>query len=270
MIAIENEKNISFSEKIRKIYSQNLFSGKTVLVTGGSRGIGRAISVGFGALGAKVIVNYSGNQKAALETVEEIEHHGGQALAFQLDISNFTEVQNSIKTLEKEHGSIGILVNNAGISKDNLFIKFKEEEWDKTLDTNLKGTFNCTRALAFSMMRKKSGKIINISSVIGIIGNSGQSAYSASKAGVIGLTKSIAQELGSRNIQVNSIAPGYITTDMTDALTEDIVKEILKKIPSNRLGLTEDVAKATLFLASPAADYITGHTLTVDGGMTMY
>lgn len=266
----ENENIILLIEDLKKIYVQTLFSGKTVLVTGGSRGIGRAICIAFGALGAKVIINYSGNQTAAEKTVQDIQSIQGRAIAVKFNVANFTEVQDAIKSIEKEHGSIDILVNNAGVSKDNLFIKFKEDEWDTTLNTNLKGTFNCCRALAFSMMRKRAGKIINISSVVGLIGNAAQSAYSASKAGVIGLTKSLAQELASRNIQVNAVAPGYITTDMTSALSEEVTKNILTKIPSQRFGATADIAKAVIFLASPAADYITGHTMTVDGGMTMY
>lgn len=266
----EIENNSDFLTELHKIYAQNVFSGKKVLVTGGSRGIGKAISIAFGALGAHVIVNYAGSQDAAEKTVSEISQAGGQGSTVKFDVSDFTQVQEQMKQLEKEHGGIDILVNNAGISKDNLFIKFKEEEWDATLDTNLKGVFNCARALAFGMMRKRAGKIINISSVIGLVGNAGQSAYSASKAGIIGLTKSLAQELASRNIQVNAVAPGYIVTDMTNALAEDVVKQILKKIPSEKLGTPEDVAKAVVFLASPAANYITGHTLTVDGGMTMY
>ncbi len=270
MNSSENENNFSFHKDLLKIYAPTLFAGKTVLVTGGSRGIGSAISIAFGALGAKVILNYSGNQKAAEETVSAIEALSGTAFAIQLDVSDFTKVQETLKALEKEHGSIDILVNNAGISKDNLFIKFKEEEWDATLNTNLKGTFNCCRAVAFSMMRKRAGKIINMASVVGITGNAAQSAYAASKAGVIGLTKSLAQELGSRNIQVNAIAPGYIMTDMTNALSEEVRKNVLAKIPANRLGATADIAKAVLFLASSASDYINGHTMTVDGGMTMY
>lgn len=258
------------SQVIRSIYSPGLFDGKNVLVTGGSRGIGKAIAVAFGALGAKVIINYAGNASAAESTKEEIIKNGGQALCIQFDVSNFTFVQEVIKNLEKEQGNIEILVNNAGLSKDNLFVRFKEEEWDATIDTNLKGAFNCARALAMSMLRKRSGKIINIASVVGLTGNAGQTAYAASKAGVIGLTKSLALELATRNIQVNAIAPGYISTDMTGALGEELVNKVLTKIPSERLGDPVEIAKAVVFLASPAASYITGQTLAVDGGMTMY
>lgn len=266
----KHENNSKFLTDLHQIYSSTLFLDKKVLVTGGSRGIGRAISLAFASLGAHVIVNYAGSQETAEKTLDDIRQINGLASAVKFDVSNFSEVQEQIKQVEKEHGGIDVLVNNAGISRDNLFIKFKEDDWDATLDTNLKGVFNCARALAFGMMRKRAGKIINISSVIGLIGNAGQSAYSASKAGIIGLTKSLAQELASRNIQVNSIAPGYIITDMTNALAEDVVKQIIGKIPSEKLGTPEDVAMAVVFLASPAADYITGHTLTVDGGMTMY
>ena len=257
------------AKTLRGIYAENLFAGKNALVTGGSRGIGRAIAIAFGALGAKVLINYAGNKEAAQSTVQEIESKGGVAACVQFDVSNFNLVQETIKNLEKEHGNIEILVNNAGISKDNLFVKFKEEEWDATLNTNLKGTFNCARALAMSMMRKRSGKIINISSVIGLSGNAGQAAYAASKAGIFGLTKSLALELASRNVQVNAIAPGYITTEMTGALGQDLVSKVLEKIPSNKLGDPVEIAKAVVFLASPAASYITGQTLAVDGGMTM-
>ncbi len=261
--------SVNVFEAVKNIYAHHLFEGKTVLVTGGGRGIGRAISCGFAALGAKVIVNYAGNQEAAMRTVDEILSHGGKAVSVQFDVSQFQVVQDTIKNLEKEHGAIEILVNNAGVSKDNLFVKFKEEEWDATLNTNLKGAFNCSRALAMSMMRKRAGKVVNVSSVIGLTGNAGQAAYAASKAGVLGLTKSLALELASRNVQVNAVAPGYITTDMTGALGEDLVKRVMEKIPCEKLGDPVEIAKAVIFLCSPAAAYITGQTLAVDGGMTM-
>lgn len=261
---------VNVCKVMREIYAVNLFQGKNVLVTGGGRGIGRAISLAFGALGAKVIVNYAGNMDAAQSTVQEIINNGGVATSVQFDVSNFTLVQETVKNIEKEHGNIEILVNNAGISKDNLFVKFKEEEWDATLDTNLKGAFNCARALAMSMMRKRAGKIINISSVVGLAGSAGQTAYAASKSGLFGLTKSLALELASRNIQVNAIAPGYITTEMTGALGQELVDRVLAKIPAEKLGDPAEIAKAVVFLASPAASYITGQTFAVDGGMTMY
>lgn len=261
---------VDVAQAICSIYAQNLLSGKVALVTGGSRGIGKAIAVAFGALGAKVIINYSGNSQAAESTVSEIVKKGGTATCVKFDVSDFNLVQETIKALEKEHGGIDILVNNAGVSRDNLFVKFKEEEWDNTLDTNLKGAFNCARAVAMGMMRKRAGKIINISSVVGLTGNPGQSAYAASKSGVIGLTKALALELAGRNVQINAIAPGYFITDMTAALSEDVLKKIIEKIPSDKVGDPVEIAKAAVFLASPSSSYITGQTLAVDGGMTMY
>lgn len=254
---------------VRAIYAPTLLAGKTALVTGASRGIGRAIAVAYGALGARVVVNYAGNEAAARETVGEIERAGGQARAVQFDVSNFVQVQESIKALEKDFGSIDILVNNAGVSKDNLFVRMKEDEWDANLDINLKGAFNCTRAVAMGMMKKRAGKIINMSSVIGLLGNAGQAAYAASKAGVLGLTRSVARELATRNVQVNAIAPGYITTDMTAAHGEKLVADVLAKIPMERLGDPVEIARMAVFLASSASDYVTGQTFAVDGGMTM-
>ncbi|WP_130612924.1 3-oxoacyl-[acyl-carrier-protein] reductase [Fluviispira sanaruensis] len=255
---------------MKQIYAPTLLAGKVALVTGGSRGIGKAIALAFGALGAKVIINYAGNAQAAEATVGEIVRSGGIATCVQFDVSDFNLVQDTVKALEKEHGSIEILVNNAGVSRDNLFVKFKEEEWDNTLDTNLKGTFNCSRALAMSMMRKRAGKIINISSVVGLTGNAGQSAYAASKAGVIGFTKALALELAGRNVQINAIAPGYISTDMTSALSNEVLAKIIEKIPVQKVGDPIEVAKAAVFLASPSSSYMTGQTLAVDGGMTMH
>jgi 3-oxoacyl-[acyl-carrier protein] reductase len=254
---------------VKGLYSPSLFANRVVLVTGGSRGIGRSIAVGFGALGAKVAVNYSGNEQAARETCGLIEAAGGVAVAVQFNVADALAVADGVKYIEKELGAIDILVNNAGISKDNLAVRMKDEEWNATLDTNLKGTFLCCRSVIMGMMRKKAGKIINISSVIGISGNAGQVAYAASKAGVFGLTKSLARELAGRNIQVNAIAPGYVSTDMTAALGEKLVNDVLAKIPAARIGEPVEIAKAAIFLASPAADYVTGQTLAVDGGMTM-
>lgn len=256
-------------EAIKQMFSPTLFANQVVLITGASRGIGRGIAVAFGALGAKVIVNYSGNELAAAETVSLIKKFGSQAIACRFDVSNSDEVNSCIKGIEKDFGSVEILVNNAGISRDNLAVRMKDEEWDATVDTNLKGTFLCSRAVIMGMMRKRRGKIVNISSVIGITGNAGQVAYAASKAGVFGVTKSLARELASRNIQVNAVAPGYVLTDMTAALGEKLVQQVIEKIPAARLGCSFDIAKAVLYLASPAADYVTGQTLAVDGGMTM-
>jgi len=266
----KNENTVDVAATIQSIYAQGLFAGKNVLVTGGSRGIGRAIAQAFGALGANVIINYAGNAAAAEDTKNSIENEGGKAVCVPFDVSQFNQVQEAIKQIEKDHGGIDVLINNAGISKDNLFVRFKEEEWDATIDTNLKGAFNCARAVAMTMMRKRAGKIINISSVVGLTGNAGQSAYAASKAGVLGLTKSLALELASRNVQINAIAPGYMITDMTGSLGEDLIAKVLPKIPMENLGDPIEIAKAAVFFASNASSYITGQTIAVDGGMTMY
>lgn len=259
----------SVAQKILATYQPGLFEGQVVLVTGGSRGIGRAICVAFGALKAKVLVNYAGNEAAAKETASQVEAAGGQAVLAQFHVGNFEDVQKNIADLEAAHGAISVLVNNAGISRDNLFVRFKEQEFDETIETNLKGVFNCCRALAMPMVKRRQGKIINLSSVVGLTGNGGQTAYAASKAGVLGFTKSLAQELGSRNIQVNAIAPGYIATDMTGALGDGVKTKIVEKIPAGVLGDPVFVAELAVFLASPASQYITGQTMAVDGGMTM-
>lgn len=259
---------IDIPKLVKQIYQPTLFAGKTVLVTGGSRGIGQAICLGFGALGAKIIVNYTAHSQAALQTLDAIKSFGGSAVCAQFDVSDFSGVQNSIKLLEKEHGPIETLINNAGISRDNLFVKFKEEDWDATLNTNLKGAFNCARAVAMGMMRQRAGKIINISSVVGILGAPGQCAYAASKAGLIGFTRALALEFANRNVQVNAIAPGYITTDMTDQLNADQIEKIKSKIPCGKVGSPIEIAKAAIFLASSAGDYMTGQVLSVDGGLT--
>lgn len=258
------------AQAMRALYNPDLFAGKVVLVTGGSRGIGRAICQAFGALGARVIVNYAGNQEAAQETVNLITAQGGQASCVAFDVAQFTAVQEAVSLLEKEQGPIDILVNNAGISKDGLFVRFSEKDWDSILATNLKGIFNCARAVATGMFKRRQGKIINVSSVVGLTGNGGQTAYAASKAGVLGFTKSLAIELAPRNVQVNALAPGYIATEMTGALSPAVVDAVRAKIPGHNLGEPLDVAKAIVFLASPGASYITGQTLAVDGGMTMY
>ncbi len=246
-----------------------IFAGQVALVTGASRGIGRAIALELAKKGAKVAVNYAGSQDKALEVVKEIESFGGEAIAVQADVSDNTQVTQMIKTVEEKLGPINILVNNAGINRDNLLMRLKEEDWDQVMATNLKGVFNCTKAVIRGMMKERKGKIINISSVVGLSGNIGQSNYAASKAGIIGFTKAMAQELASRNIQVNAVAPGFITTDMTQQLTSEMQEQILNRIPLKRFGKPEDVANAVSFLASPAADYITGQVLCVDGGMIM-
>ena len=223
----------------------------------------------YAALGARVILNYAGNEVAAQEALTEIGSFGGTAMLSQFDVSNFNQVAETIKKLEKEWGVVDILVNNAGVSKDNLFVKFKEEEWDANINTNLKGAFNCARAVSMSMMRKRAGKIINMSSVIGLMGNPGQAAYAASKAGLLGLTKSLAREFASRNLQVNAIAPGFISTDMTAAHGDKLIEDVIQKIPLERLGEALDIAKMAVFLATDLSNYVTGQTFAVDGGMTM-
>jgi 3-oxoacyl-[acyl-carrier protein] reductase len=265
----EIESLIALGEQVRRHYQSDLLKGQVALVTGASRGIGRAIAVAMGALGAKVVVNYSGSEEAAGVTRAAIEGLGSEALCVRFNVGKSEEVTTAVKQLEKDLGGIDILVNNAGISRDNLLMRMKDEEWDATLEVNLKGCFNCCRAVVAGMMKKRRGKIINISSVIGLTGNAGQAAYASSKAGVFGLTMSIAREIGSRNIQVNAIAPGYVSTDMTAALGEKLVQDVLGKIPLGRLGEPVDIARMAVFLASPLSDYVTGQTFAVDGGMTM-
>lgn len=243
--------------------------GKVAVVTGASRGIGREIALYLAKEGAKVVVNYSGSEQKALQVVDEINSMGTNAIAVQANISNVDSVANLMDTAIKEFGSIDILVNNAGITRDNLIMRMKEDEWDDVINTNLKGVFLCTKAVTRQMMKQRSGRIINISSVVGVLGNAGQANYVAAKAGVIGLTKTTARELASRNILVNAIAPGFITTEMTDSLPEDLKNAMLSQIPLSKLGQPEDIAKAVVFLASDDASYMTGQTLHIDGGMYM-
>ncbi|WP_277584133.1 3-oxoacyl-[acyl-carrier-protein] reductase [Psychrobacillus antarcticus] len=243
--------------------------GKSAIVTGASRGIGREIALYLAKEGAKVAVNYSGSKDRAETVVEEIKAIGGEAFAIQANVDKADDVQNLISTTLEQFGSVDILVNNAGITRDNLLMRMKETEWDDVLNTNLKGVFLCTKAVTRQMMKQRSGRIINITSIVGVSGNAGQANYVAAKAGVIGLTKSSAKELASRNITVNSIAPGFITTDMTDALPEDIKSQMLSQIPLAKFGNPEDIAKAVAFLASEDANYITGQTIHVNGGMYM-
>lgn len=242
---------------------------KVAVVTGASRGIGRAIALELAAQGAKVVVNYSGSEAKADEVVAAIQRAGGEAIAVQANVADADSVQALMKAALDTFGSLDILVNNAGITRDNLLIRMKEDEWDDVLNTNLKGVFLCTKAVARQMMKQRAGRIINISSIVGVAGNAGQANYVAAKAGVIGLTKTTAQELASRNILVNAIAPGFITTEMTDALPAEMKEAMLKQIPLARLGQPEDIAKAVAFFASDAANYITGQTLQIDGGMVM-
>ena len=242
---------------------------KVAIVTGSSRGIGKAIALKLAERGAKVVVNYAGSAPAAEEVVETILAKGGQAIAVQANVGDQLEAENLIKTALDTFGHVDILVNNAGITRDGLLLRMKEADWDAVMDTNLKGVYLCTKAVIKPMMKQRQGAIINITSVVGLTGNAGQANYAAAKAGIIGFTKSIAQEIGSRGITVNAIAPGFITTDMTANLGEAVIKELESKIPLERLGNPEDIAGAVVFLASSDARYITGQTLNVDGGMVM-
>ncbi|MDX8362286.1 MULTISPECIES: 3-oxoacyl-[acyl-carrier-protein] reductase [Bacillaceae] len=243
--------------------------GKIALVTGASRGIGRAIALELAKQGASVVVNFAGSEARANEVVDEIKALGSEAVAMQADVGNSEAVSSMIKDVIAKFGKLDILVNNAGITRDNLLMRMKEDEWDSVINTNLKGVFNCTKAVTRQMMKQRAGRIINIASVVGVAGNPGQANYVAAKAGVIGLTKSSAKELASRNITVNAIAPGFITTDMTDELNEDIRNEMLKQIPLVKFGEPTDVAAVVAFIASEASGYMTGQTLHVDGGMVM-
>ena len=245
------------------------FEGKVALVTGASRGIGRAIALALAAEGADVAVNYAGSEAAAKEVAAEIEAMGRKAFVIQADIASTEASTTMVDAVVKEFGRIDVLVNNAGITRDGLLMRMKEEDWDAVITTNLKGVFNCTKAAIKYMMKQKSGNIVNISSIVGVMGNAGQANYCAAKAGVIGFTKATAKEVAARGIRVNAIAPGFIKTDMTSVLSEKVVEAMLAGIPLNRLGETEDIAKAVLFLASSDANYITGQTLHVDGGMVM-
>lgn len=243
--------------------------GNVAIVTGASRGIGRAVAFKLAEAGAKVVVNYAGNHAAAQEVEALIKNMGGEALLVQADVSNAEAVEAVVKQTMEAFGRIDILVNNAGITRDGLLMRMKEDDWDAVINTNLKGVFLCTKSVSRIMMKQRSGKIINLTSVVGVMGNAGQANYAAAKAGVIGFTKSMARELASRGITVNAIAPGYISTDMTAVLPEQVKTEFISKIPLGKLGSPDNVADAVSFLASDAAQYITGQTLHVDGGMVM-
>ena len=242
---------------------------KTALVTGAGKGIGRAIALALAKMGVLVIVNYRGSKEQAEETVQKIREMGQEAEAYPCDVSDFQAVETMMKTIVSKYGRLDILVNNAGITKDGLILKMSEEDFDKVVDTNLKGTFHTIRHASRQMIRQRSGRIINISSVSGVMGNPGQANYAAAKAGIIGLTKTMAKELGSRGITVNAIAPGFIETDMTAVLSESVQQNIQAQIPLGHFGKPEDVAAAAAFLASEEAGYITGQVLMVDGGMAM-
>lgn len=244
-------------------------AGKVALVTGGSRGIGEAIVRKLAACGADVVINYSRSADRAEAIAKEIQAAGGKASISGFDVANSEAATEAIAAIIKEHSGLHILVNNAGITSDGLFIRTKDEDWQRTLDVNLSGSFYCARAAARAMIKQRDGRIINMSSVIGESGNAGQSAYAASKAGIIGMTKSLAKELASRSVTVNAITPGYIETEMTSVLSEDQTAGIQSNIPLGRLGQVEDIAEAVAFIASPAAGYITGQVLGINGGLYM-
>ncbi|MBU5315672.1 3-oxoacyl-[acyl-carrier-protein] reductase [Clostridium bornimense] len=246
-----------------------MLKGKVALITGATRGIGKAIALKFAENGADIALNYRSDNEALRTLVSELEDKGVKVLPVQGDVSVLEDANKIVKEAVDGLGKLDIVVNNAGITKDGLIVRMKEEDFDAVIDTNLKGTFNMMKATSSIMMKQRSGKIINISSVVGLVGNAGQSNYSASKAGIIGLTKSIARELGGRGINVNAIAPGFIQTDMTDVLSDKIKESMESTIPLKRLGNPEDVANLALFLGSNLSDYITGQVIAVDGGMTM-
>ena len=245
------------------------FSGKIVIVMGASRGIGRAIALEFGTNGATVVVNYNSSEGPAQEVLALIKEAGGDGMIYQADVSDDEQVTAMVKTVTKEYGQLDILVNNAGTTRDNVIMMLKPEDFDTVINTNLRSAWLCSKAASRTMMRKRTGRIINITSVVGISGNGGQTNYSASKAGMIGLTKSLAKEIASRGVTVNAVAPGFIGTDMTSDLADDVKETAISHIPLGRMGEPSDIAKAVAFLASDDAKYITGQVLVVDGGMVM-
>ena len=246
-----------------------MLKGKCAVITGASRGIGKCIATKFAKEGANIVINYRNNEEEALKVKKELEGLGSQVLVVKADVSELEQAENLIKEAKKEFGRVDILVNNAGITKDNLIIRMKEEDFDSVIKTNLKGAFNCLKAVTPIMLKQKYGKIVNMASVVGVVGNPGQVNYCASKAGLIGMTKSLAKEIGSRNITVNAIAPGFIDTDMTKIFSDDQNKKILSQIPLNKFGNVEDIANVALFLGSENSNYITGQVIHVDGGMAM-
>lgn len=246
-----------------------MLDGKVAIITGASRGIGRAIALEMAARGAIVIINYNGSKDKALEVKQEIESNGGQAAVYQCNVSEYAGCEAFIQSIIKEFGRLDIVVNNAGITKDGLLMKMSEEDFDRVIDVNLKGAFNTTRFASRQMLKQRSGRIINMSSVVGIVGNAGQANYAASKAGIIGLTKAAARELASRGITVNAVAPGFIETEMTDILPDAVKEASAAQIPLGKFGKPEDIAKTVAFLASKDAAYITGQVIQVDGGMAI-
>ena len=248
---------------------EKLLTDKVAIVTGASRGIGRQIAITLAQEGAYVIVNYNGSKEAAEAVVEKITAAGGQAETWQCSVADFAAVEEMIKSIYKKFGHIDVLVNNAGITKDNLIMRMSEADFDRVIEVNLKGAFNTIHAAARQMIRQKSGKIVNIASVSGVLGNAGQANYAAAKAGIIGLTKTIAREFAGRNIQVNAVAPGFIETDMTEKLSDRVRETMVTQIPMGHFGTVEDIAHAAVFLATEEAAYITGQVLCVDGGMAM-
>lgn len=244
-----------------------MLNNKVAVVTGASRGIGKAIALTLAGYGASVVVNYNGSKDKAEEVVNEIKANGGNAISYQADISDFEAVKTMFADVVKDLGKIDILVNNAGITRDNLILKMSEEDFDAVINTNLKGVFNCLKHASRIMLKQKGGRIVNISSIVGVTGNPGQTNYSAAKAGVIGMTKTLAKELGSRGITVNAVAPGYINTDMTAVLSDELKGKVTENIPLRRLGEVADIAEAVAFLASDKAAYITGQTIQIDGGL---
>ena len=246
-----------------------MLKGKCAVITGASRGIGKCIATKFAKEGANVVINYRNNEEEALKVKKELEDLGSQVLVVKADVSELEQAENLIKEAKKEFGRVDILVNNAGITKDNLIIRMKEEDFDSVINVNLKGTFNTIRFASRAMVKQRKGKIINISSVSGVTGNAGQANYSASKAGIIGLTKSAARELASRNINVNAIAPGFVDTDMTITLSDKVKEGAKGQIPLGRFGKPEEIAELALFLSSEKSDYITGQVINIDGGMVM-
>ena len=246
-----------------------MLTGKVAVVTGARKGIGRAIALKLAQHGASIVINYRSSAKEAEEVIEEIRNSGGKAEMVQGDVSSFEDANSIIKFAVDSFGRLDILVNNSGITNDTLRLRMKEEDFSKVLDVNLKGVFNCTKHASAVMLKQKSGRIINISSVVGLMGNAGQSNYAAAKAGILGFTKSVAKELGTRGITVNAIAPGFIATDMTEVLSDKVKEKLIENVPLKRLGSAEDVANLAAFLASDNASYITGQVINVDGGMVM-